>query len=84
MVYHKKILISKTRELDYEKVKVDIDSLCITNRFQSNNIVLKMKNLIPEYKSNNSYFQKFDKRLSSDERSTGLKPQRINKNFIDL
>ncbi|WP_203258701.1 polysaccharide biosynthesis protein [Hyunsoonleella ulvae] len=61
--YHKKILISKTRELDYLKIKSEIEELCITNRFQSNNIVLKMKNLIPEYKSNNSDYEKFDKRV---------------------
>lgn len=61
--YHKKILISKTRDIDYDKVKADIEELCITNRFQNNNIVLKMKNLIPEYKSNNSDYEKFDKRV---------------------
>ncbi|MFS4481920.1 polysaccharide biosynthesis protein [Hyunsoonleella sp. 2307UL5-6] len=61
--YHKKILISKTRDIDYNKVKADIEELCITNRFQNNNIVLKMKNLIPEYKSNNSDYEKFDKRV---------------------
>jgi len=61
--YHKKILISKTRELDYAKIKTEIEELCITNRFQNNNIVLKMKNLIPEYKSNNSDYERFDKRV---------------------
>ncbi len=61
--YHKKILISKTREIDYSKVKAEIEELCITNRFQNNNIVLKMKNLIPEYKSNNSDYERFDKRV---------------------
>ena len=61
--YHKKILISKTRELNYSKVKNEIEDLCITNRFQNNNIVLKMKNLIPEYKSNNSDYEKFDTRV---------------------
>ena len=61
--YHKKILISKTRELDYAKVKNEIEDLCIANRFQNNNIVLKMKSLIPEYKSNNSDYEKFDTRV---------------------
>ncbi len=61
--YHKKIMISKTRELDYTKVKSRIEELCITNRFQNNNIVFKMKQLIPEYKSNNSDYERFDKRV---------------------
>ncbi|NER13968.1 SDR family NAD(P)-dependent oxidoreductase [Leptobacterium flavescens] len=60
--YHKKIMISKTRELIYDKVKSDIEELCLTNRFQNVNIVKKMKNLIPEYKSNNSEFEMFDKK----------------------
>lgn len=61
--YHNKILISKTRELDYDMIKAAIEELCITNRFQNNNIVLKMKRLIPEYKSNNSDYERFDKRV---------------------
>lgn len=60
--YHKKILISKTRKINYRNLKSQIESLCITNRFQSDAIVLKMKALIPEYMSNNSYFEKFDKK----------------------
>ena len=71
--YHKKIMISKTRELEYDKIKSAIESLCVTNRFQNNNIVLKMKQLIPEYKSNNSDYEIFDKRVRIYK----------NANFID-
>jgi FlaA1/EpsC-like NDP-sugar epimerase len=70
--YHKKILISKTRELDYAKVKAEIEELCITNRFQSNNIVMKMKSLIPEYKSNNSEYEKFDTRVKVYKKAKGI------------
>ncbi len=61
--YHKKIMISKTRKLDYESVKSEIEDLCVTNRFHNNNIVLKMKRLIPEYISNNSTYEEFDRHL---------------------
>ncbi|XMO86168.1 nucleoside-diphosphate sugar epimerase/dehydratase [Algibacter sp. AS12] len=70
--YHKKILISKTRELDYSKVKSEIEELCITNRFQNNNIVMKMKSLIPEYKSNNSEYERFDTRVKTYKKAKGL------------
>ena len=70
--YHKKILISKTRTLDYDKVKSDIEDLCITNRFQSKNIVLKMKKLIPEYKSNNSDYERFDKRIKAFKKTKAV------------
>ncbi|WP_303317666.1 nucleoside-diphosphate sugar epimerase/dehydratase [Flavivirga abyssicola] len=82
--YHKKIMISKTRELDYDKVKAQIEELCITNRFQNNNIVMKMKRLIPEYKSNNSDYERFDKRVQIYKKVKGLSENRADKNYGNL
>mgnify|MGYP003646964214 FL=1 len=70
--YHKKIMISKTRDLDYTKIKSEIEELCITNRFQNNNIVMKMKQLIPEYKSNNSDYEKFDTKVQIYKKVKGI------------
>ncbi|MCL5127847.1 nucleoside-diphosphate sugar epimerase/dehydratase [Algibacter sp. L4_22] len=81
--YHKKILISRTRELDYGKIKSSIEELCITNRFQNNNIVLKMKRLIPEYKSNNSDYERFDKRVQTYKKSKGLNNSETDKNYVN-
>ncbi|NAS30178.1 SDR family NAD(P)-dependent oxidoreductase [Flavobacteriaceae bacterium R38] len=58
--YHNKIMISKTREVPYSKIKAEIEELCISNRFQNTNIVKKMKELVPEYMSNNSEYEVFD------------------------
>ncbi|TGV03960.1 polysaccharide biosynthesis protein [Flavivirga rizhaonensis] len=82
--YHKKIMISKTRELDYDKIKSEIEELCITNRFQNNNIVMKMKRLIPEYKSNNSDYERFDKRVQIYKKVKGISKDRTNKNYGNL
>lgn len=82
--YHKKIMISKTRELDYTNVKSEIDELCITNRFQNNNIVLKMKRLIPEYQSNNSDFERFDKRVQIYKKLKGALPEKSDKALSNL
>jgi FlaA1/EpsC-like NDP-sugar epimerase len=82
--YHKKIMISKTRELDYSKIKYEIEELCITNRFQNNNIVMKMKTLIPEYKSNNSDYEKFDKRVQIYKKAKGYSDEKSDKSFINL
>lgn len=82
--YHKKIMISKTREIDYEKVKADIESLCITNRFQNNNIVLKMKQLIPEYKSNNSDYEKFDRRVRVHAQANDTVSAKAEKTYVNL
>lgn len=82
--YHKKIMISKTRELDYDKVKSDIEDLCITNRFQNNNIVMKMKHLIPEYKSNNSDYERFDRRVQIFKKAKGLTSDKSDKTYSNL
>lgn len=82
--YHKKILISKTRELDHDKVKSEIEELCLTNRFQNNNIVIKMKRLIPEYKSNNSDYEKFDKRVEIYKKAKGLMKANAEKTYTNF
>ncbi|MDG1730891.1 MAG: nucleoside-diphosphate sugar epimerase/dehydratase [Algibacter sp.] len=80
--YHKKILISKTRELDYTRIKTEIEELCITNRFQNNNIVMKMKSLIPEYKSNNSEYEKFDTRVKIYKKAKGIIENNSNESKV--
>ena len=79
--YHKKIMISKTRDLDFEKIKTSIEELCITNRFQNNNIVMKMKQLIPEYKSNNSDYEKFDRKVQIYKKTKGYNNDKTDKNY---
>lgn len=58
--YHKKIKISKVRDQDYADVRSKIDELCITNMFFSGNTVKLMKNIVPEYVSNNSELCELD------------------------
>jgi FlaA1/EpsC-like NDP-sugar epimerase len=60
--YHDKIMISKVREINYPKVRTMIDELCISNLFFRDNVVQLMKNIVPEYISNNSVFCKLDKK----------------------
>ncbi|MGW9686024.1 polysaccharide biosynthesis protein [Flagellimonas sp. 2504JD1-5] len=60
--HHKKIKISKTRELEYGKLKSLIEELCIANMFFGENTVKLMKNIVPEFVSNNSEFCKLDKK----------------------
>jgi len=58
--YHKKIKISKSRELAFGDLKSKIDELCISNMFFGENTVQLMKCIVPEFISNNSEFCKFD------------------------
>jgi FlaA1/EpsC-like NDP-sugar epimerase len=59
--YNKQILIGKVREYDFAEVKNIIEDLILSFDTQNNEaIVQRMKELVPEFKSNNSIFQKLD------------------------
>jgi FlaA1/EpsC-like NDP-sugar epimerase len=60
--YHKKILIAKTIEINNENIYKIIDFLFMNKQKLSNNeIVTKLKEIVPEYISNNSKFEILDK-----------------------
>lgn len=64
--FHEKIRIAQVREYDYEEVAHDIDDLVETSKlFDNMNTVRKMKLIVPEYKSNNSIYEKIDAELAS-------------------
>lgn len=69
--YHKKIKISKVRDLDYADVRSRIDELCITNMFFNGNTVKLMKKIVPEYVSSNSELCELD---NKDKKGTADKP----------
>jgi FlaA1/EpsC-like NDP-sugar epimerase len=59
--HHSQILIGKVREYDYSDVKTIIDELIKSFNTQNNELIVqRMKDLVPEYISNNSIFQKLD------------------------
>ena len=60
--FHEKIRIAEVREYDYDEVCRDIDELIeISRRYDDMATVAKMKAIVPEYKSNNSIYEKLDK-----------------------
>lgn len=71
--YHKKIKISKVRELDYSKTRSKIDELCITNMFFNGNTVRLMKEIVPEYISKNSELCELDTVKSNTSKDQNLK-----------
>ena len=59
--FHEKIRIAQVREYDYEQVEKDIDELVeISKHFDNMATVKKMKEIVPEYKSNNSVYEMLD------------------------
>ena len=65
--FHEKIRIAQVREYDFEKVSEDIDKLVeIAKQFDNMETVKKMKQLVPEYKSNNSVYEVLDKKEAEE------------------
>jgi len=61
--FHEKIRIAEVREYDYEEVSKQIDELIsISANFDNMATVAMMKKIVPEYKSNNSVYEKLDKK----------------------
>ena len=59
--HHEKIMIAQEESDDFNILSVLIDDLIITcDSFTSNDIVLKMKNIVPEFISMNSIFENLD------------------------
>ena len=61
--FHEKIRIAEVREYDYDEVCKDIDDLVeIASHYDDMKTVQKMKEIVPEYKSNNSIYEQLDKK----------------------
>ena len=65
--YHKKIMISKTRDFDFTETLTKIDELCVSNMFFNGNTVKLMKEIVPEYISQNSTLTELDKKTNIDK-----------------
>jgi len=60
--HHSQILIAKVKEYEFEIISAQIDSLIsLFDKQENESIVSRMKEIVPEYKSNNSIYEKLDK-----------------------
>jgi FlaA1/EpsC-like NDP-sugar epimerase len=60
--YHEKIMIAQEIQDEFENLHIDIEELIgIANFFHNDDIVAKMKVIVPEFKSMNSTFEVLDK-----------------------
>ena len=60
--HHQKIMIAKVREYDLKLFEKDIEELIDLFKLQNNEaIVRKMKEMLPEYVSANSEYEKLDR-----------------------
>lgn len=66
--FHEKIRIAKVREYDFKEVEAQINSLIsLSHTYDDMAIVEKMKEIVPEYVSNNSKYSILDKQIVSNK-----------------
>ncbi len=59
--FHKKIRIAETRPYDYDQVCRDMEELItVSKKYDDMETVRVMKRIVPEYKSNNSVYERLD------------------------
>lgn len=60
--FHEKIRIADVRQYEYSSVSKDVDELiAISKQYDNMKTVAKMKEIVPEYKSNHSVYEVLDK-----------------------
>lgn len=59
--HHHKIMIAKVKEYDYKEISLHMDDLILLSCvYQDRKVVAKMKEIVPEFKSNNSVYEELD------------------------
>ncbi len=62
--HHEKIMIAKVRQYEYRAVEEKLKNLLLALQMESNqHLVARMKELVPEYKSQNSQYSELDKQM---------------------
>ncbi len=65
--HHKKIMIARVRTYDYNDVCEHLERMReLVHKGSSHGIVAEMKHMVPEFKSNNSQWQKVDIEVAND------------------
>ncbi|OSY88128.1 polysaccharide biosynthesis protein [Tenacibaculum holothuriorum] len=60
--YHEKIMIAKNQEINFDLIISKINSLCFTNNNHNNKLTVSLiKEIVPEYLSQNSIYQELDR-----------------------
>ena len=71
--YHNKIMISKVRSLEHDKILKQINTLCEINPEENETkTVALMKQIVPEFISNNSNFSQLDKKKSFQKDTSNI------------
>lgn len=75
--HHKKIMIAQDQPGNYEEIKALIETIIdAADKLKAHKLVAELKNLVPEFKSNNSTFERLDKIDNVDKAQEEIAPQK--------
>jgi len=59
--HHEKIMVAQVREYDFQSISTHISDLIkLSCQYKDRQVVIKMKEIVPEFKSNNSIYEELD------------------------
>ena len=59
--HHEKIMVAQVREYDFQSISTHISDLIkLSCQYNDRQLVIKMKEIVPEFKSNNSIYEELD------------------------
>jgi len=59
--HHEKIMVAQVREYDFQSISTRISDLIkLSCQYKDRQVVIKMKEIVPEFKSNNSIYEELD------------------------
>ncbi len=62
--HHKKIMVARVREYNFENINRHIEELIsLSCEYKDLQVVIKMKEIVPEFKSNNSIYEELDAKI---------------------
>jgi FlaA1/EpsC-like NDP-sugar epimerase len=66
--HHDKIMVAKVREYNFEMIEKHIDELVrLSCEYKDLQVVIKMKEIVPEFKSNNSIYEELDGKTENEQ-----------------
>jgi FlaA1/EpsC-like NDP-sugar epimerase len=64
--HHEKIMVAQVREYDFQAISTRISDLIkLSCQYKDRQVVIKMKDIVPEFKSNNSVYEELDNPVES-------------------
>jgi hypothetical protein len=68
--HHEKIMVAQVREYDFQAISARISDLIkLSCQHKDRQVVMKMKDIVPEFKSNNSIYEELDIPVSQLDKS---------------